>query len=131
MRLGETRRAAALASLDERDRERGEARIAAAAMIADVLNLLAGRRHVPPAEPPRPLEALSDSEIRVLRYLPTNLTVPEISRELSVSPNTVRTHVRHLYDKLGAHGRAATVARARTLGLLAPSLPRHPATHPG
>jgi len=40
--------------------------------------------------------AFSESEIRVLRYLPTNLSTPEIANELHVSPNTVRTHVRHL-----------------------------------
>ena len=71
---------------------------------------------------PGPLaEPLSGSEIRVLRYLPTNLTAPEIARELSVSPNTVRTHIKSLYAKLGTHGRAVAVERARALGLLAPS----------
>jgi DNA-binding CsgD family transcriptional regulator len=69
----------------------------------------------PPAEP------LSNTELRVLRYLPTNLTSPEIARELSVSPNTVRTHIKNLYAKLGTHGRAETVARARDLGFLAPT----------
>jgi DNA-binding CsgD family transcriptional regulator len=49
------------------------------------------------------LEPLSDSEIRVLRYLPTNLSGPEIARELCVSLNTVRTHMRNLYAKLGTH----------------------------
>ncbi|HEX5298334.1 MAG TPA: LuxR C-terminal-related transcriptional regulator, partial [Streptosporangiaceae bacterium] len=66
-------------------------------------------------------EPLSQSEIRVLRYLPTNLSAPEIARELSVSVHTVRTHIRHLFAKLGAHGRTEAVARARALGLLAPS----------
>jgi len=66
-------------------------------------------------------EPLSQSEIRVLRYMPTNLSAPEIARELSVSVHTVRTHVRHLFAKLGAHGRTEAVARARVLGLLAPS----------
>jgi DNA-binding CsgD family transcriptional regulator len=71
---------------------------------------------------PGPLtEPLSGSEIRVLRYLPTNLTGPEIARELSVSPNTVKTHIRSLYAKLGTHGRAVAVEHARALGLLAPS----------
>lgn len=56
----------------------------------------------------------------VLRYLPTNLTAPEIARELSVSPNTVRTHIKNLYAKLGTHQRAGAVERARALGLLAP-----------
>jgi len=77
------------------------------------------------------LDPLSDSEIRVLRYLPTTLTAPEIARELYVSYNTVRTHLRHLYAKLGTHRRAETVARARDLGLLAPpragTRPRVPA----
>jgi len=75
--------------------------------------------------PPRPaqplVEPLSESEVRVLRYLPTNLTTPEIARELSVSANTVKTHVRHLYAKFGTHHRAETVEHARALGLLAPS----------
>ena len=93
-----------------------------AALIADILSLLAGRRSAPPlAGPPPPLEPLSDSEIRVLRYLPTNLSGPEIASELYISPNTVRTHLRHLYAKLGTHRRAEAVARARALGLLAPS----------
>ena len=78
-------------------------------------------RIVAPRLPEPLLEPLSGSEIRVLRYLPTNLTAPEIARELSVSPNTVRTHVKSLYAKLGTHGRAGTVERARALGLLAPS----------
>ena len=75
--------------------------------------------------PPRPtqplLEPLSASEVRVLRYLPTHLSTPEIARELSVSPNTVRTHIRHLYAKFGTHHRAEAVDLARALGLLAPS----------
>ena len=50
-----------------------------------------------------------------------NLSMPEIANELSVSHNTVRTHMRHMYAKLGTHRRADTVARARDLGLLAPS----------
>ncbi len=66
-------------------------------------------------------EPLSNSEIRVLRYLPTHLSVPEIAGGLSVSVNTVRTHLRHLYAKLGAHRRTEAVERARALGLLAPS----------
>jgi LuxR family maltose regulon positive regulatory protein len=67
------------------------------------------------------LEPLSQAETRVLRYLPTNLTAPEIAGQLSLSVNTVRTHMRHVYDKLGAHRRLEAVDRARALGLLAPS----------
>ena len=66
-------------------------------------------------------DPLTDSETRVLRYLPTNLSAPEIAGQLSVSVNTVRTHMRHVYEKLGAHRRAGAVERARALGLLAPS----------
>jgi len=69
----------------------------------------------------RLVDPLSKSEIRVLRYMPTSLSTPEIARELSLSVHTVRTHVRHLFAKLGAHGRSEAVARARALGLLAPS----------
>ena len=74
-----------------------------------------------PADSSRLVDPLSKSEIRVLRYLATNLSTPEIARELSLSVHTVRTHVRHLFVKLGAHDRTKAVARARTLGLLAPS----------
>jgi LuxR family transcriptional regulator, maltose regulon positive regulatory protein len=49
-----------------------------------------------------PVEKLSRSELRVLRYLPTNLTRREIAGELSVSLNTVDTHARRIYAKLGA-----------------------------
>jgi ATP/maltotriose-dependent transcriptional regulator MalT len=66
-------------------------------------------------------EPLSDSELRVLRYLPTNLTNKEIAGELFLSVNTVKAHIKHLYAKLDAHHRSDAVQRARALGLLAPS----------
>jgi LuxR family transcriptional regulator, maltose regulon positive regulatory protein len=69
-------------------------------------------------------EALSYGEIRVLRYLQTSLSAREIAGELSVSVNTVKTHQRHLYQKLGAHSRTQAVEQARALGLLAPSARR-------
>ena len=75
----------------------------------------------PTTESPRLAEPLSQGETRVLRYLPTNLSAPEIARELSVSVNTVRTHIRHVCGKLDAHGRTEAVTQARALGLLAPS----------
>jgi LuxR family maltose regulon positive regulatory protein len=58
--------------------------------------------------------------LEALRICLTSLSAPEIARELYVSVNTVRTHMRHLYDKLGAHRRMEALDRARTLGLLAP-----------
>jgi LuxR family transcriptional regulator, maltose regulon positive regulatory protein len=106
-------------------------RTAHAALIADIQSLLVAPMTAPPAGPRPPLEPLRDSELRVLRYLPTNLSGPEIAGELYVSPNTVRTHLRNLYAKLGTHRRADTVARARALGLLAPSPHRGQATRPG
>jgi LuxR family maltose regulon positive regulatory protein len=92
-----------------------------AALLADIRGLLAGSRSGPrPTGPPPVREPLSESELRVLRYLPTNLTAPEIAGELSISRNTVKTHMRNLYAKLDTHRRAEAVARARDLGLLAP-----------
>jgi LuxR family maltose regulon positive regulatory protein len=96
-------------------------RTAHTALIAQILDLLAGNRPAPaPAGPQPPLKPLSKSEIRVLRYLPTHLTAAEIASELYVSTTTVKTHLRNLYAKLGAHRRAEAVKSARALGLLAP-----------
>ncbi len=84
-------------------------RTAHAALVAEIRGLLTGIRAgpqcgAPPSSRPEPLlEPLSGSEVRVLRYLPTNLSAPEIARELSVSTNTVKTHIRHLYAKFGTH----------------------------
>ena len=97
-------------------------RTAHAALIAQILDLLAGNRPAPPPAGPRaPREPLTKSEIRVLRYLPTHLSAPEVASELSVSTTTVKTHLRNVYAKLGAHSRAEAVESARALGLLAPS----------
>ncbi|HEY6312831.1 MAG TPA: LuxR C-terminal-related transcriptional regulator [Streptosporangiaceae bacterium] len=97
-------------------------RTAHAALIARILDLLGGNRPAPPPAGPRaPLEPLTKSEIRVLRYLPTHLSAPEVASELSVSTTTVKTHMRNAYAKLGAHSRAEAVESARALGLLAPA----------
>ncbi len=64
------------------------------------------------------LESLSGRERDVLRYLRRPLTHEEIGRELFVSTNTVRTHVRGIYRKLGVNSRAEALARARALHLL-------------
>jgi LuxR family transcriptional regulator, maltose regulon positive regulatory protein len=94
-------------------------------LLAGVRALLTGQVPTASLPGPEPLpELLRASEIRVLRFLPTSLSVPEIARELSVSTNTVKTHLRNLYAKLGAHRRAEAVDRARALGLLAPSAGR-------
>ena len=71
-------------------------------------------------------DALSESEVRVLRYLPSHLSAPEIAGELYVSTSTVKTHMRHVYAKLRVHTRTEAVERARALGLLGPSQRRRP-----
>jgi LuxR family maltose regulon positive regulatory protein len=89
------------------------------ALLADIAEVL--RRAPAPSadgEPLSPPEELSPSELRVLRYLPTNLTRPEIARELYVSIHTVNTHIHRIYSKLGAHDRSSAVQRARELRLL-------------
>jgi LuxR family maltose regulon positive regulatory protein len=63
-------------------------------------------------------EGLSDRELEVLRLLATELTGPEIARHLFVSVNTLRTHTKHIFTKLGVNTRQAAVRRATELGLL-------------
>ena len=64
------------------------------------------------------IEPLSERERDVLRLLATDLTGPEIARELMVSPSTMRTHTSHIYGKLGVNSRRAAVRRAEELALL-------------
>ena len=63
-------------------------------------------------------EPLSPAETRVLRYLPTLLSLGEIGGELYLSVNTIKVHVRHIYAKLEVHSRRTAVEHARSLGLL-------------
>lgn len=95
--------------------------------IAEIVGLLVGQlpdiapadeRRLPVAPSSEIAEEISHAEARVLRYLPTNLTAPEIAAELYVSVHTVKTHLRHIYSKLDVHRRRDAVDRARELGLL-------------
>jgi LuxR family transcriptional regulator, maltose regulon positive regulatory protein len=91
-----------------------------AALLTDILDFMHGaspaaRDQHPHAQP----DELSPGELRVLRYLPTNLSRLEIAGELSVSPNTVSTQIRSIYAKLGVRDRTSAVQRARELRLLA------------
>lgn len=72
-----------------------------------------------PAVRPGLVEPLSGRELDVLRLLGTDLNGPDIARELVVSLNTVRTHTKNIYAKLGVTSRRAAVRRADELGLLA------------
>jgi LuxR family maltose regulon positive regulatory protein len=94
-----------------------------AALLADILDVMRGSSVSPGKESSLDaIEQLSPSELRVLRYLPTNLSRPEIASELSVSVNTVNTHIRNIYAKLQAQDRSAAVQRAREMRLLSAGL---------
>ncbi len=64
------------------------------------------------------IEPLSERELNVLKLLGTELSGPEIARELMVSLNTMRTHTKNIYNKLGVNNRRAAVRRAKELDLL-------------
>ena len=61
---------------------------------------------------------LSEREIEVLRLIAEGLSNERIAAKLVISPTTAKTHVRHIFDKLGVAGRVAAIARARELRLL-------------
>ena len=91
-----------------------------AALLADILDVLHGSSPAAQEQSSSPpAQELSPGELRVLRYLPTNLSRPEIAGELSVSPNTVSAHIRSIYAKLQVCDRSSAVRRARELRLLA------------
>jgi DNA-binding CsgD family transcriptional regulator len=88
-------------------------------LIAEIFGVLA--RHgalSPPSVSDALLEPLTGGEERVLRYLPTNLSKREIAQELYLSFHTIKTHMKHIYQKLDAHNRREAVERAREHGLL-------------
>lgn len=80
-----------------------------------LLGAAVDRRRSPASVVPDPL---SERELEVLRLLTSDLSGPEISRHLVVSLNTLRTHTKNIYAKLGATSRREAITRARDLGLL-------------
>ena len=70
-----------------------------------------------PAKQPL-IEPLSDRELEVLRLLAGDLDGPDIARELYISLNTLRTHTKNIFAKLGVTSRRAAVTRAKELGLI-------------
>jgi LuxR family transcriptional regulator, maltose regulon positive regulatory protein len=97
-------------------------RTAHAAHLKALLDHMSGAEAAPTGAATQELsEPLSERELAVLRFLPTNLSATEIGNELFLSVHTVKTHMRKLYAKLDVHSRAEAVQRGRALGLLAPS----------
>jgi LuxR family maltose regulon positive regulatory protein len=96
---------------------------------AEHLLAAAQRPSAPAPAGPASEEGLSERELEVLRLLATELSGPEIARQLFVSVNTLRTHTKHIFTKLEVNTRRAAVRRAVDLGLLRAS-PR-PNHHPG
>lgn len=65
-----------------------------------------------------PVEPLSERELQVLHLLDSSLTSIEIGRELFLSQNTVRTHIRNIYSKLAVHGRIEAIQKAKAVDLI-------------
>jgi LuxR family maltose regulon positive regulatory protein len=87
-------------------------------LTTDLVAALDGRVEQGASAPAELLEPLSEREREVLRYLPTIMSNADIAAELFVSVNTVKTHVKSIYRKLGATRRQEAVRCARQLGLL-------------
>jgi LuxR family maltose regulon positive regulatory protein len=93
----------------------------APAFIQRLLATFDSRRKQKPAPAPvieALIEPLSERELEVMQILDGPLSTPEIAEQLVVSANTVRTHIKNIYGKLGVHGRSGAVKRAQELGLL-------------
>jgi len=63
-------------------------------------------------------EPLTERELEILPLLRSSLSLPEIAGRLTISVNTARTHIKHIYDKFDVHSRSAAIERAEKLGLL-------------
>ena len=63
-------------------------------------------------------DPLTAAELRVLEALPQRLTYADMAAQLHLSLNTVKTHLRHIYMKLGVSSRAAAVKRAASMGII-------------
>lgn len=84
---------------------------------AEVLERASLLRHARPTSPEL-AEQLTDRELEILAYLPTRLTNVELAARCYVSPNTIKTHMAHIYRKLAVPNRNSAVTRAQDLGLL-------------
>jgi LuxR family maltose regulon positive regulatory protein len=82
------------------------------------------------SEPPTLPDDLTERQVRVLRLLRGSMTLTEIATELSLSPNTVKTHTQAIYRKLGVSTREDAVIRALDWGILAASIRNRRANGP-
>jgi LuxR family maltose regulon positive regulatory protein len=74
--------------------------------------------------PGRPREELSAREISIVEFIARGRSNKEIARELGVAPETVKTHLKRIFQKLSAESRAQAVVRAQSLGLLKLNAPQ-------
>jgi LuxR family maltose regulon positive regulatory protein len=92
-----------------------------AALEAETENERRDTKLAPPLSALRPsplIEPLSKRELEVLRLWAAHLTRTDIAEELFISVNTVRSHIKNIYSKLGAHSRKDAIQRAKRQGLL-------------
>ncbi|MBS1861922.1 MAG: AAA family ATPase [Actinobacteria bacterium] len=119
----------ALAHASSRLGARAEARRFAAAAARELAELPGGsatlRRWLEQTEEalggeeiPAPAERLTAAELRILQFLPSHRSVPQVAADVHLSPNTVKTHVRSIYRKFGVSSRQDAVEFARRAGLL-------------
>jgi LuxR family maltose regulon positive regulatory protein len=86
------------------------------AAFSDVIRVRAQQSAAPPASDLA--DPLTDREVEILAYLPTRFTNVELARRFFVSVNTIKTHMAHIYRKLGVSNRDTAIGRAQELGLL-------------
>jgi len=108
----------------QQHRHQAPSRTAASSYVRRLLEAFGKGEGAEPEEPlpsrstPALVEPLSRREAEVLQLLTTNLTSVEMARELVLSVNTVRSHIKNIYVKLDAHSRHEAIARATELNLL-------------
>lgn len=104
--------------LDRLQRRRGDRRV----VPPHLVRVLAAFSQAKPSRPASAvaslIEPLTEREQQLLRLLASDLSPDEMARQLALSPATVRTHIRNIYDKLDVHSRYEAVTRARAIDLL-------------
>ena len=112
--------------------------VTAGPAIRSLIDALPGRQSAfrrtllqPPSSPTReirqPHQALTARELELLEYLPTRLTNIEIAQRFYVSVNTIKTHMAHMYRKLGVSSRTEAIVAAREMGMLPEATASRPA----